>query len=93
VSRLHVLRSRTHFRRYRGRRVPLPYFAHSDTFSVVLSASGLVFMFCDPQVVLGGSEGVGCRFHVLRSRTHFGLYIRWSGYVFMCATEFISGGT
>jgi hypothetical protein len=28
-------------------------------------------MFCPPEFVLEGTEGVGTRFHVLRSRTHF----------------------
>jgi hypothetical protein len=33
-------------------------------------------MFCALILVFGGSEGVESRFHVLRSRTHFGQY-RW----------------
>jgi hypothetical protein len=65
-SRLHVLRSRTHFRRYRSRRVPFSCFAHPDSFSEVPSASGLVDMFCAPRLVFGCTEGVGSRFHVLR---------------------------
>jgi hypothetical protein len=32
-SRFHVLRSRTRFRRYRGRPVPFSHFAHPDLFS------------------------------------------------------------
>jgi hypothetical protein len=40
-----VLRSWTHFRRYRGRRVPFSYFALLNSFSPVPRASGLVFIF------------------------------------------------
>jgi hypothetical protein len=35
---------------------------------------GPVFIFCAPGLFLGGTEGVGARFHVLRSRTLFGRY-------------------
>jgi hypothetical protein len=31
-------------------------------------------MFCASGLIFGGSEGAGSRFHVLRSRTHFGRY-------------------
>jgi hypothetical protein len=93
VSRFHVLRSRTNFRRNRGRPVRFSCFARSDSFSVVprasgpfscfvlldtfsavSGASGLVFLFCAPGLVFGGTEGVGSRFHVLRSRTRFRRY-------------------
>jgi hypothetical protein len=37
-------------------------------------ASGPVFMFCAPKLVLGGTEGVGSRSHVLLSLTRFGRY-------------------
>jgi hypothetical protein len=70
-SRFHVLRSRTHFRRYRGRRVPFSCFARQDSFSALLSASGLVFMFCAPELIFSGTAGVGSHFHVLRSQTRF----------------------
>jgi hypothetical protein len=82
-SRFHVLRSRTHFRRYRVRRVPfscfaLPVsfscFALPDSFSDVPRASGPVFIYYAPVVVFGGTEGVGSRVHVLHSRTHFRQY-------------------
>jgi hypothetical protein len=71
VSRFHVLLSRTHFRRYRGRRVPVSCFVLPDSFSAVSRASCPVFMFCAPGLVFGGTEGVGSRFHVLRARTRF----------------------
>jgi hypothetical protein len=66
-SRFHVLRSRTHFQRYRGRRVPFSCFARPDSFSAVPRASYPFFMFCAPGLVFGGTEGVGSRFHILRS--------------------------
>jgi hypothetical protein len=53
--------------------VPFSCFALPDSFLVVPRASGPVFMFCALGLVFGGSEGVGSRFHVLRSRTR----LRW----------------
>jgi hypothetical protein len=73
-SHFHVLRAQTHFRRYRGRRVPFSYFALPDSFSAVPRASGHVFIFCAPRLVFNGTEGVGSCFHVLRARTHFRQY-------------------
>jgi hypothetical protein len=70
-SRFHVLRSRTRFRRYRGRRVPFLCFARPNAFLAVPTASCPVFVFCAPGHVFGGAEGVGSSFHVLRSRTRF----------------------
>jgi hypothetical protein len=71
-SCFHVLRSRTRFRRYRGRGVSFSYFARPDSFSAVPRASGPVFMFCAPGLVFGGTEGVGSRFYVLRPGLVFG---------------------
>jgi hypothetical protein len=73
-STFHVLRSRNHFRLFRGRRVPFPCFALPDKFSTLSRASGTVFMLYTPGHVFGGTEGVGCRFHALRSRTCFQRY-------------------
>jgi hypothetical protein len=70
-SRFHVLRSRTHFQRHRRCSHPFSCFVLTGTFSAVQRASGPVFMFCAPGFIFGGSEGIGSRFHVLRSRTHF----------------------
>jgi hypothetical protein len=70
-SPFHVLHSRTHFRRYRGRRVPFSYFACPNSFSTAPGASGPVFMFCAPALIIGGTEGVSSRFNVLRSPTRF----------------------
>jgi hypothetical protein len=74
VSCFHVLRSRTRFRRYRGRRVLFPCFALPDSFSTVPEASCPVFLFCAPGLFFGGSEGVGSRFLILQSLTHFRRY-------------------
>jgi hypothetical protein len=71
-SRFHVLHSRTPFRRYRWRRVPFSYFARPNSFSTAPGASCPVFMFCAPRLVFGGTEGVGSRFHILRSGLIFG---------------------
>jgi hypothetical protein len=92
-SHFNPLRTRNHFRRYRGRRVPFSCFALpvsfsavpralgpffmfslSDSFSAVPSTSGPLCMFFAPEFILDGTEVVGCRFHVLRSRTHFWRY-------------------
>jgi hypothetical protein len=69
--RFHVLRARTHFWRYRLRQFPISCFAHPDSFSAVPRASGPVFIFCPPELVFGGTKGVGSRFHVLRFQTRF----------------------
>jgi hypothetical protein len=66
-SRFQVLRARTRFRRYRGRRVPYSCFALPDSFSAVPRASIPVFMFCAPRLIFDGTEGVSSLFHVLRS--------------------------
>jgi hypothetical protein len=61
-SRFHILRSRTRFRRYRGRRVPFSYFTRPDLFSTVLRATCPIFMFSAPDLIFGGTEGVGVLF-------------------------------
>jgi hypothetical protein len=73
-SCFHVLRARTHFRRYRGRRVPFSCLALSESFLAVPRASAPVFMFCAPALVFSGTEGVWSRFNVLRTRTRFRRY-------------------
>jgi hypothetical protein len=82
-SRFLVLRTRTHFRRYRGRRVSFSCFSGPDSFSAVRKTSGLVFMFCAHGLVFGCTECVWSRFHVLRSRTHF-RRDRGRGVLFSC---------
>jgi hypothetical protein len=66
-SRFNVLRSRTHCRRCRVRRVPFLCFKRRHSFLTVPRASVLVFMFCATKLVVGGAECVGSRFHVLRA--------------------------
>jgi hypothetical protein len=73
-SRFHVLSARTRVRWYRGRRVPFSCFALPDSFSAVPWASSPVFTFCAPGLIFDGTEGVGSRFHVLRSQTPFRRY-------------------
>jgi hypothetical protein len=70
-SRFHVLRSRTHFWRYRGRRGPFSCFAPSDSFWSVSRASGPVFMFCAPGIIFGCTKLTWSRVHVLRTQTFF----------------------
>jgi hypothetical protein len=72
-SHFHVLRAQTHFRRYRGRRVPFSCFARPDLFLVELRASTLIFMFCVPRIVSFGTKVVESRFPILKSRTFFAL--------------------
>jgi hypothetical protein len=57
-SRFNVLRSRTHFRWYRGRRVPLSCLALPDSFSAVPRAPSLFFIFYAPGPVLGSIDGI-----------------------------------
>jgi hypothetical protein len=70
-SRFQVLRAQTRFWRYHGRRVPFSCFALPESFAALPKASAPVFLYCAPGLVFGGTNGVGSRFHVLRSRTHF----------------------
>jgi hypothetical protein len=70
-SRFHVLLSRTHFRRYRGRRFPFSCFARPDSFSAIARASGPVFMFCASGLIFYGIEGVESLFRILLFRTLF----------------------
>jgi hypothetical protein len=74
MYRFHVLRFRTHFRWYRGRRVPFSCFARPDMFLAEPRASAPVFMFCVPRLIFGGTEGYVSHFHVLHARTYFRWY-------------------
>jgi hypothetical protein len=91
-SRFHGLRSRTRFRRYRGRRVPFSFFALLDSFSTVPRVSGPFFLFCAPGLVFGGTRGVGSRVLVLRAPDSFLAVPSEPGLVFtFCAPGLISG--
>jgi hypothetical protein len=81
-SCFHALRSRSNFPRYRGS-APLSSFVHPDSLLAVPWATDPVFMFCDPGLVFGCTEGVRSHFHVLRSRTHFRRY-RGRRFSFSC---------
>jgi hypothetical protein len=83
VSRIIVLRARTHFRRYRVRRVSFSCFTRPESFFAVPRESAPVFMFYAPGIVFGGTEGVGPHFHVLHARTRF-LRYRGSRLPFSC---------
>jgi hypothetical protein len=62
-SSLHVLRSRTSFRRDRRHQVPFSCFALPSSFSAVPRSSGTVYMFCVPELVFVCNGGFGSRFH------------------------------
>jgi hypothetical protein len=70
----HVLRSRTRYRRYRGRRAPFSFFTLSDPFLAVPRVLVLVFMYCALGLIFSDIEGVESHFHVLRSRNYFRRY-------------------
>jgi hypothetical protein len=70
-SCFHVLRLRTRFQRYRDCQLPFSCFPLPDSFSAVPRAWGPDLMFCAPELVFGGTEGVRSRFHVLCSSTCF----------------------
>jgi hypothetical protein len=90
-SRIHVLRSRSHFGRYRGCRVQFSCFALPDSFGAVPSSSGPVFMFCAVGIIFGDIEGEGSRFCVLRSHIHFRRYRgRWVSIVCFALSDSFS---
>jgi hypothetical protein len=72
-SRFHALQSRTHFRRYRRRPIPLSCFPLPDIFGGTKGVGSLFNIFA-PRLIFGGTKGVRSRFHVFRSRTHFRRY-------------------
>jgi hypothetical protein len=93
-SRLHILRARNHFRRYRGHRVTFSSFAFLDSICAVPRASGPVIKFCAPGLFFNGSEGVVTRFHVLSSKTRFRRYRgRRLPFSFFCPPGLIFGDT
>jgi hypothetical protein len=92
---LSCFRSRT--RRCGGRRVPYICFTHPYSFSAVPTASGLVFKFCAPGHLFGGTECVGSRFHVLHYGTRFRRYrvrrVSFSCFALHKTPELIFDGT
>jgi hypothetical protein len=75
-SSFHILRSRTHFRRYRGRQLLFSCFTLPDSFSTITRASTPIFMFCAPGLIYDGNEGVDFRFDVLSNQSRFPRYRR-----------------
>jgi hypothetical protein len=66
-------------------RAPSPVFILSlpNPFSAVPSVRGRVLIFCAPELIFGGTEGAGSRFHVLRSWTRLQRY-QGRGVPFLC---------
>jgi hypothetical protein len=89
-SRLHVLRSRNHFWRYRCRRVPFSCFARPNSFSVVRRASGPVFMFLRTRTHFWLYRGSRIPFSCFARPDSFSAVTRASGPVFMfCAPALV----
>jgi hypothetical protein len=94
LSRFHVLISQTYFGRYRGRRVPLSCFALTNSFWEIPLASGPVFKFCAPGLILGGTDGRRVQFSCFALPDSFLTEPRASGPVCMfCAPGPILVGT
>jgi hypothetical protein len=72
--RFYILRARTRFRRYRGRRVPISCFALPDLFLAVPWASGPFSMFFASGHIFGGTEVVGVQFSCFALPTRFRWY-------------------
>jgi hypothetical protein len=70
-SSFYVLRSKTHFGRYVGRRVQFLCFWLPGPYSEVPRVSGPIYMFCAPRIIFNGTDGIGSSFHGVHSRTHF----------------------
>jgi hypothetical protein len=93
-SRFHVLRSRTRFRRCRGRRVPFSCFAFPDSFSVVSKALGLVLMFFRARTRFRRYRGRQLQFSSFVRPDSFSAVLRASRPDFMfCASGLVFGGT
>jgi hypothetical protein len=86
VSLFRVLHSRTHYRRYRGRRVRFSCFAFPDSFSTVPRASGSFFMFCAHRLVFDGTKGVRSLFSCLARPDSFSMAPSASSPVFLFCT-------
>jgi hypothetical protein len=92
-SRFHLLSARTRFRRYRGCRLPFPYFALPDSFPAVPRASGPVFVFCTPNS-FSAIPRLPIPFSYFALSDTFSAVPRSSDPVFMfCVPILIFGGT
>jgi hypothetical protein len=93
-SRSHVLRSRTCFRRYRGRQVSFSCFALPNIFSAIPRVSGPFFMFLRSRTCLRLYRGRRVPLSCFALPNSFSAVLWVSGPVFMfCATGLIFGGT
>jgi hypothetical protein len=93
-SHFHVLRARTQFRRYRGRRLPFLCFALLDSFSSVPRASGPVFMFCARSTHFRRCRVLRLPFSCFARPNSFSSVSTASGPVFIfCAPGLYFGGT
>jgi hypothetical protein len=72
-SNFHVLRSRNHFQRYKGRHIQFSCFALLDSFSTIPQASGPVFMFYASRLIFDGNESIGSVFMFCAPRLIFGV--------------------
>jgi hypothetical protein len=93
-SCFNVVCSRTHFRRYRGRRGPFSCFALSDTFSAVPCASSPVFLFCASGLIFKWYQGRRFPFSCFALSDSFSTVPTASGPIFMfCATGLVFDAT
>jgi hypothetical protein len=72
-SCFHVLCSRTHFRRYRGR-CPIFMFCAPRLVFGGTDGVGSRFLVCALGIGFGGTEGVGSHLHIFSARTRFRRY-------------------
>jgi hypothetical protein len=93
VSRFNVLRARTHFPRYRGRRLPFSRFALPYSFSAVPRASRPVIKFC-ARTNFRRYRGRRLPFSSFARPDSFSAVPRASGPIFkFCAPGLVFGGT
>jgi hypothetical protein len=88
-----ILRARTRFQRFRGRRVPFSSFARPDSFSFVSRSSDLLSMFYDPGLIFDGNEGRQVPFSYFACNDSFSAVSSASDPVFMfSALRHVFGG-
>jgi hypothetical protein len=82
-SRLHVLRSRTRFRRYQGRLIPFSCFALPDSFSTITKGDGSRFSVLGPRTHFRRYRGEGPVFSIFARPDLFSAVSRALGPVFI----------
>jgi hypothetical protein len=89
-----VLRARTHFRRYRGRRVPFTCFVLSDSFSGGTGGVGSLFLVLRAQTRFRRYRGSRVPFSCVVRPDSFSAVPRASGLVFIfCVPGLVFGVT